>query len=180
MVFKIFFDFEQQSMLQIFSCALVEIKQTSLKLNILNMENYTSCFLTNWYCNRSSWGKNVLLELYNQLNPIGVNIPNGFAVTAGLPFVSKRNNLEKSLDNILNLLDTKHYTNLSEVGQKARALILSHLFLTKYMRDCLPIAKQTKRHKKPWVAVRSSVRDFTNSKFWGKCSLSLILVVAIN
>jgi pyruvate,water dikinase len=25
----------------------------------------------------------LLGELYNQLNPIGVNIPNGFAVTAG-------------------------------------------------------------------------------------------------
>jgi pyruvate,water dikinase len=62
-----------------------------------------------------------LLELYNQLNPIGVNIPNGFAVT-GLPFVSKRNNLEKSLDNILNLLDTKHYTNLSEVGPESQSI----------------------------------------------------------
>ena len=72
-------------------------------------------------------GKNASLgELYNQLNPIGVNIPNGFAVTAaGYRLFRKENNLEKSLDNILNLLDTKHYTNLSEVGQKARALILS-------------------------------------------------------
>jgi pyruvate,water dikinase len=44
---------------------------------------------------------------------------------AGYRLFRKENNLEKSLDNILNLLDTKHYTNLSEVGQKARALILS-------------------------------------------------------
>jgi pyruvate,water dikinase len=31
----------------------------------------------------------------------------------------------KSLDDILNLLDTKEYVNLSEIGDKARALILS-------------------------------------------------------
>jgi pyruvate,water dikinase len=65
-------------------------------------------------------------ELYNQLNPIGVNIPNGFAVTAaGYRLFRKKKQFGKIIDNILNLLDTKHYTNLSEVGQKARALILS-------------------------------------------------------
>jgi pyruvate,water dikinase len=72
-------------------------------------------------------GKNASLgELYNQLNPIGVNIPNGFAVTAGgYRLFRQKNNLEKSLDDILNLLDTKEYANLSEIGDKARALILS-------------------------------------------------------
>jgi pyruvate,water dikinase len=72
-------------------------------------------------------GKNASLgELYNQLNPIGVNIPNGFAVTAeGYRLFRQQNNLEKSLDDIVNLLDTKEYLNLSEIGEKARALILS-------------------------------------------------------
>ncbi len=45
-------------------------------------------------------GKNASLgELYNQLNPIGVNIPNGFAVTAeGYRLFRQQNNLEKSLE----------------------------------------------------------------------------------
>jgi pyruvate,water dikinase len=57
------------------------------------------------------------------LNPIGVNIPNGFAVTAaGYRLFRKKNNLEKSLDNILNLLDTKHYTNLSGSGPESQSI----------------------------------------------------------
>ncbi|TDE01421.1 phosphoenolpyruvate synthase [Flavobacterium hiemivividum] len=72
-------------------------------------------------------GKNASLgEIYNQLKPIGVNIPNGFAVTAaGYRLFRKNNNLENSLDEILNQLDTKQYSNLSEVGEKARNFILS-------------------------------------------------------
>jgi pyruvate,water dikinase len=43
---------------------------------------------------------------YNQLNPIGVNIPNGFAVTAGgYRLFDKKN--RKIIDDILNLLDTR-------------------------------------------------------------------------
>ena len=44
-------------------------------------------------------GKNASLgEMYNQLNPIGINIPNGFAVTAeGYRLFRKQNNLEKPL-----------------------------------------------------------------------------------
>ena len=44
-------------------------------------------------------GKNASLgEMYNQLNPIGITIPNGFALTAnGYRLFSKKNNLEKPL-----------------------------------------------------------------------------------
>ena len=72
-------------------------------------------------------GKNASLgEMYNQLNPIGINIPNGFAVTAeGYRLFRKANNLEKPLEDLLLSLDTKEYSNLSSIGQKARNLILS-------------------------------------------------------
>lgn len=72
-------------------------------------------------------GKNASLgEMYCQLNPIGVNIPNGFAVTAeGYRMFRKANNLEKPLDDLLLSLDTKEYSNLSFIGEKARNLILS-------------------------------------------------------
>ena len=72
-------------------------------------------------------GKNASLgEMYNQLNPMGINIPNGFAVTAeGYRMFRKANNLEKPLDDLLLSLDTKEYSNLSFIGEKARNLILS-------------------------------------------------------
>lgn len=72
-------------------------------------------------------GKNASLgEMYNQLNPMGINIPNGFAVTAeGYRMFRKANNLENPLDDLLLSLDTKEYSNLSFIGEKARNLILS-------------------------------------------------------
>ena len=72
-------------------------------------------------------GKNASLgEMYCQLNPIGIKIPNGFAVTAdGYRLFRKENNLEKPLEDLLLSLDTKEYSNLSSIGEKARNLVLS-------------------------------------------------------
>lgn len=72
-------------------------------------------------------GKNASLgEMYNQLSPMGVAIPNGFALTAnGYRFFIKKNHLEKPLEELVIQLDTKNYSNLSVIGEKARALILS-------------------------------------------------------
>jgi pyruvate,water dikinase len=72
-------------------------------------------------------GKNASLgEMYNQLNPIGINIPNGFAITSkGYRLFRKENNLEKPLTDLLSTLDTVQYSNLTLIGQKARNLILS-------------------------------------------------------
>ena len=71
-------------------------------------------------------GKNASLgEMYCQLNPIGINIPNGFALTAqGYRMFRVANNLEKILEDLLLSLDTKEYSNLSSIGEKARKLIL--------------------------------------------------------
>ena len=72
-------------------------------------------------------GKNASLgEMYNQLNPKGINIPNGFTVTArGYRLFRKMNHLDKPLKDLLLSLDTKEYSNLSSIGEKARNLILS-------------------------------------------------------
>ena len=72
-------------------------------------------------------GKNASLgEMYNQLNPIGISIPNGFAVTAeAYRLFRKENNLEQTLQELLLPLDTKEYSNLSTIGEKARNLILA-------------------------------------------------------
>jgi len=72
-------------------------------------------------------GKNASLgEMYTQLNPIGIAIPNGFALTAnGYRLFTKNNHLVKPLEELLVQLDTESYSNLSVIGEKARALILS-------------------------------------------------------
>ncbi|WP_349293574.1 PEP/pyruvate-binding domain-containing protein [Flavobacterium aquiphilum] len=72
-------------------------------------------------------GKNASLgEMYNQLTPMGVAIPNGFALTAnGYRLFIKKNNLVKQLDELLLKLDRINYSNLSVIGEQARNLILS-------------------------------------------------------
>jgi pyruvate,water dikinase len=70
-------------------------------------------------------GKNSSLgEMYNFLKPLGIHIPDGFAITARAyrQFI-KENDLESALNQIINELDTKEYSNLSIVGEKSRALI---------------------------------------------------------
>lgn len=75
-------------------------------------------------------GKNASLgEMYNQLNPKGIGIPNGFALTAdAYRLFRKQNNIEQKLNDLLLSLDTKQYSNLIEIGETARALILSATF----------------------------------------------------
>jgi pyruvate,water dikinase len=77
-------------------------------------------------------GKNASLgEMYNQLNPKGIGIPNGFALTAdAYRLFRKQNNIEKELNDLLLSLDTEHYSNLVSIGEAARALILSGTFPT--------------------------------------------------
>lgn len=72
-------------------------------------------------------GKNASLgEMYNQLNPKGISVPNGFAITADAYRLFRlSNNLEQKLNDLLILLDTEHYSNLTAIGEKARNLILS-------------------------------------------------------
>lgn len=72
-------------------------------------------------------GKNASLgEMYNQLNPIGVSVPNGFAITAeAYQLFRKENFLNKPLEDLMFSLDKIEYSNLSLIGEKARKLILS-------------------------------------------------------
>jgi pyruvate,water dikinase len=120
-------------------------------------------------------GKNASLgEIYNQLKPIGVNIPNGFAITAsGYRLFRQKNNLEKSLDDILNLLDTKEYSNLPEIAKKARALILSATIPDDICAEIntayQSLSKQSDT-KNLGVAVRSSAtaEDLPSASFAGQ------------
>lgn len=72
-------------------------------------------------------GKNASLgEMYNQLNPKGINIPNGFTLTAdAYRLFRAANKIEKPLNDLLKALDTEQFSNLAEIGEQARALITS-------------------------------------------------------
>lgn len=72
-------------------------------------------------------GKNASLgEMYNQLNPKGIGVPNGFAVTAdAYRLFRDHNQLGAKLDSLLLSLDTEQYSNLTQIGEAARGLILA-------------------------------------------------------
>jgi len=70
-------------------------------------------------------GKNASLgEMYKTLNPKGVNIPNGFAVTAfAYRFLLERMGIRDQIKQILSDLNTKDLYNLQDRGEKVRRLV---------------------------------------------------------
>ena len=75
-------------------------------------------------------GKNASLgEMYNQLTPKGIKVPNGFATTskAFWDFLDE-NEIRKELKKLLSKLDRNRYSNLSIIGKEARELILRAKF----------------------------------------------------
>lgn len=71
-------------------------------------------------------GKNASLgEMFNELSSKGINIPDGFALSADAYRLFRSNNhIEQALIDLLHSLDTQNFSNLSSVGEKARELIL--------------------------------------------------------
>jgi pyruvate, water dikinase len=71
-------------------------------------------------------GKNASLgEMYRQLNPKGIQVPNGFALTADAYRLFRRENqIEDALNELLHSLDTDDYSNLTEIGSQARKMIM--------------------------------------------------------
>ncbi|GAA4385796.1 phosphoenolpyruvate synthase [Hymenobacter koreensis] len=70
-------------------------------------------------------GKNASLgELYNQLTPKGINVPDGFASTADAYWLFlDENQLRQPLTELLATLDEQEFSNLPAVGAQARALL---------------------------------------------------------
>ncbi|PKV75211.1 phosphoenolpyruvate synthase [Pontibacter ramchanderi] len=72
-------------------------------------------------------GKNASLgEMYNQLNPEGILVPDGYATTSAAYWhFLEQNKLTERLSELLNSLDTDNFHNLAAVGEQARKLILN-------------------------------------------------------
>ncbi len=119
-------------------------------------------------------GKNASLgEMYQKLVPKGVNIPNGFAITAEAYFyILESAGLRDEIRNILSDLDTHNMKNLADRGRKVRQLILSAPFPEDLK---LQISEAYKKMEKEYgqrvdVAVRSSAtaEDLPDASFAGQ------------
>lgn len=75
-------------------------------------------------------GKNASLgEMYQNLSDKGIAVPDGFALTAEAYWdYLDDNDFRSQLDAVLSSLDTDNFSNLHEVGEKCRQLMLSGSF----------------------------------------------------
>jgi pyruvate, water dikinase len=71
-------------------------------------------------------GKNASLgEMFSSLNPLGISIPDGFALTASAyRFFISENKLEQPIREALETLDKEKFSNLQELSKKIKARIL--------------------------------------------------------
>ena len=120
-------------------------------------------------------GKNASLgEMYQHLSKVGVNVPNGFALTTNAyRYFIRYNNLEKKIKDILSDLDVNNAKNLRQRGEKVRKLIQKsplpedlRVNVAKYYST---LSKQYKM-KNADVAVRTSAtaEDLPGASFAGQ------------
>lgn len=119
-------------------------------------------------------GKNASLgEMFNQLAKLGVQVPDGFAVTsAAYRYFLTENNLEKPLTEMLATLDNEKMSNLPKVGSACRKLV-TDAKLPKDLVDAISAAYSefSKTQKGTFsVAVRSSAtaEDLPTASFAGQ------------
>lgn len=119
-------------------------------------------------------GKNASLgEMVQQLNPLGIHIPNGFAVTAeAFRLFLKENKLEEVISGTLQDLDRDHFSNLREISSTIKSQILKGNIpdrlvaeiQTSYQKLCDEAGRELE------VAVRSSAtaEDLPGASFAGQ------------
>jgi pyruvate, water dikinase len=119
-------------------------------------------------------GKNASLgEMYNNLTTKGIRIPNGFAITTkAYKYYMEYNKLRVPLQELLASLDSSGFTNLAEIGSKARKLILQGRFPLDLEASITAGYNSLSNDKKRdfAVAVRSSAtaEDLSNASFAGQ------------
>jgi pyruvate,water dikinase len=119
-------------------------------------------------------GKNASLgEMFSELTPRGINIPNGFAITAdAYNYFIEFNNLNEPIQKILSTLDTDNIDNLRNSGHKIRQLILNAHFPEELSEEIMTAYQKLGKEsfENPDVAVRSSAtaEDLPNASFAGQ------------
>jgi pyruvate,water dikinase len=117
-------------------------------------------------------GKNASIgEMFTHLVPMGIQVPDGFAVTAAAyQYFLKKNELEQPLQKILQSLDRDNFTNLSQVGAKARKLMTDAQVPQDLQMAIIDAYDYLFSFSEPAVAVRSSAtaEDLPDASFAGQ------------
>lgn len=129
-------------------------------------------------------GKNAALgEMVRQLIPLGVNVPDGFAVTAeAYRYFLESAGLRERIDAVVNALDVHDVEDLQKKGQEIRTMILSEELPDDLQNEIASAyAKMEERYgQNVDVAVRSSAtaEDLPGASFAGQQETYLNVVGA--
>ena len=117
-------------------------------------------------------GKNSSLgEMFSKLSPDGIKVPDGFATTAcSFWYFLDYNEINRSLQQLMEDLDKENFTNLKEIGSKARKLILDASLPYDLKREIVLAYKNLSGENDIAVAVRSSAtaEDLPQASFAGQ------------
>jgi pyruvate,water dikinase len=117
-------------------------------------------------------GKNASLgEMIHTLGSYGIQVPDGFAVTAeAYRYFVRQNGLHDKLDNLLQQLDTDQLSNLPEIAKQCREVLASGEIPEDLRSAILKAYEQLKAEGVSSVAVRSSAtaEDLPTASFAGQ------------
>lgn len=121
-------------------------------------------------------GKNASLgEMIRELSKKGINVPNGFAITAyAYKYFIKKVGIDKEIEEIISKLDKQKISNLKSCGRKIRNLIknakMPEELEEEIKRAYEEMPKRFGYEKNPDVAVRSSAtaEDLPDASFAGQ------------
>lgn len=117
-------------------------------------------------------GKNASLgEMFNELSSEGVQVPDGFATTSeAFRLFLQKNNLEAQLKDLMSKLEKNDYSNLEDLGSRARNLILKASFSEEFASAITSAYHELGQKKEIEVAVRSSAtaEDLPQASFAGQ------------
>ncbi len=119
-------------------------------------------------------GKNASLgEMFQELMPMGISIPDGFAITVDAYWdVVEHNNLREQIQSVLGKLDTHDIESISATGKKIRDLIYHSQFPDQLTREITECYEKLCQQYGPDtdVAVRSSAtaEDLPDASFAGQ------------
>jgi pyruvate,water dikinase len=116
-------------------------------------------------------GKNASLgEMINSLKEVGINVPNGFAVTTeSYRLFLKENKLSQRLKNLMDKLDKKECKNLQSLSTEAKKIILASVLPQQVNAELIAKYNDFSASHGYEVAVRSSAtaEDLPSTSFAG-------------
>lgn len=117
-------------------------------------------------------GKNASLgELYNHMSLSGIRVPDGFATTAeAFRLFIDSNDLHRPLTDLLQRLDKNNYTNLDDIGNACRQLMLGAPLPEALVKEIVMAYRHLNSKHPGAVAVRSSAtaEDLPGASFAGQ------------